>query len=255
MIKCAQCGETNQLGAVFCRSCGVRLDMESVEQQLKQREKQVTKGDVKRWFSLVRRLIALGLLAIVVLILVGLFMPARSRVAEQLDGTELAEAFRKIDAIRTHIPGQRVAEFKVTLSSKEVSAVTNRLIGLQAWNETEAPAAGEEDVGAALAPEHITVELLASGYTRLVLRSRTFKNLKVYSVLVGRFMVRDDGVEFFLHSAYAGKVRMIGPLKQTIVNRFAALIEGDRRIEMLRDRIDDLTVTRDEVELTVGAGS
>jgi len=40
MIKCQKCGFENQLGAIFCRQCGGKLDLEELRPEVKDKKKQ-----------------------------------------------------------------------------------------------------------------------------------------------------------------------------------------------------------------------
>ena len=35
LVKCANCGHDNQLGAIFCRNCGDKLNIEEMRPELK----------------------------------------------------------------------------------------------------------------------------------------------------------------------------------------------------------------------------
>lgn len=248
MFKCPQCGAKNQLGALFCRSCGQKLDMANVEQQLEQQQHGLRGVDWRRLGGILRTLIGLAALVFVVAVGIGLFLPVDTRVAPSISQDEQRGAFAKVEAILDRRPGT------YSFTAEEVTALANRLLGLGEYAEGE-PLGAEDDGGFALRPRVLHIDLLGSGYARMVLRSTTFKGISVYSTVIARFDVRAGQVIFLPHSVYSGRVRMIGPLKGVILDRFMRLVEGDQLIESLRQRIDFIGVTRGEVEIDVEPSS
>ncbi len=244
MFKCPQCGAKNEPGALFCRSCGKKLDMANLEQQLEDQQSGLRGVDWKRIGRIVRRIVGLVLLLSIIGVGIGIFLPVDARVPASIPEREEQEAYAKLESILQ----SEVDTY--TFTSAEVTALANRLLGL---GEAAAATENEEEGGFALKPQQLQIELLASGYVRMVLHSTTFKGMSVYSTVIGRFEVRAERVDFLPHSAYCGKVRMIGPLKGVIQGRFTSLIEGDQLMEALRKRIDFVSVSRGEVDIDVEA--
>jgi hypothetical protein len=234
------------MGNLFCRSCGVRLDMKNVEEQLKRRDHGVRALPIGKVFKALRQLVGFALLILVVAVLFGLFLPVEGRMGSDLAAEQKNAALQRLTVLVNREMERGSAEMKYRFTAAEVTALANHLLGL---DEPSGPA----EAGGVLVPENMTVELLGSGYVRLVLRSRTFKDLKVFSTLVGRFDVGEQGVRFNVYSARMGRVPMPGPLKQVVVGRFTVLVYDDQFLNRVSSRITALEVSKDQVAVTVGA--
>jgi len=73
MMQCPSCGTANRLGAIFCRSCGAKLELDSITSETFQKvtgvvpkDKKDAKRRVKRIILNVFRLIFLGLVVLAV---------------------------------------------------------------------------------------------------------------------------------------------------------------------------------------------
>lgn len=69
LIKCTKCGFENQMGAIFCRGCGEKIDMNAMDPDTL--AKNQNKGSGKAW-KIIRKLIVF----IILLALIGIFAAA-----------------------------------------------------------------------------------------------------------------------------------------------------------------------------------
>lgn len=98
LIRCPQCNHDNQLGAIFCRSCGAKLDVESIRPK-------VIDQRMSDWnfFGLIRRFLGLGILLGLTYVIVMMFMPspdfavALSEDEQEVAKTKFDELLRRID--------------------------------------------------------------------------------------------------------------------------------------------------------------
>ena len=250
MITCPSCGARNRIGTMFCADCGAKLDMEQAEIEIKKSQQGIHSRGVKRSFRIVRTLISLALLAGLAYVLVGVFLPVPDLVSEAADGADNAVALTKLDAMLKGGVGPRNVDMAYTFTSVEATLIANRLLGLEA-GDGEAADAAERETGFTLIPSQLSVEFLASGFVRLVLCSHSYRDVKMYSVLIGRFEVGDDEVRFVTRSARAGRIPTFGPVTDTIATRFAVLVADDPLLEALSKRIAEIVVDRDEITLTL----
>ena len=247
-LPCPQCGAKNKMGTIFCRDCGARLDLKKADEELRRMQAPKHGGmrEFKHTFHRIRQVCSLVALVVVVLILIGIFLSVPVRVGTTLDAAARTVTEQKFQEVLMPNASGRGAQLDYTFSSTEVTVLANHFLGL------EETATRQDDPGFALRPEKLWVELLPSGYVRLVLQARTFKRLSVYNSLVGRFILKPDGCLIFAtRSAKVGKVPMPGPLKQVVSDRFRALVEEDSLIATLGQRLDAINVGRDELVLTV----
>ncbi len=98
MIKCPECSHENQLGAIFCRNCGAKLDIERIRPVVKDMH---MRGGV---LALIKRIVGVLVLLALLGVLAGLFLPyglkefpAASADAAKSAKEKMAAIFEKID--------------------------------------------------------------------------------------------------------------------------------------------------------------
>ena len=74
MIKCSKCGFENQMGAIFCRQCGEKIDMNALSPEALE-ESRGKEERKKKAAGLIRNLVGIVLLLAIVGIGAGLFVP------------------------------------------------------------------------------------------------------------------------------------------------------------------------------------
>ncbi|NOY80428.1 MAG: zinc ribbon domain-containing protein [Kiritimatiellaeota bacterium] len=245
MIHCQECGADNMVGAIFCRSCGAKLNLNEIRPETEMKKQASVTKNLK---TVVGRIVALVVLVALGGILAGLLLPAPGSVVGQLDDREMQRAVARA---RQMFATRRQRAF--TFSSEEITALANKLFRLD--GETGATAEGEaeqESGGAGLRPEHLSIQLLSSGYVKIVLRSRFMGKLPIYCTLLGNFEAKEDGgVGFELFSAAMGKLSLPGPLQDTVLARFQALLATEPKLQNFIARIVLIDVEEDKVTLTV----
>jgi ribosomal protein L40E len=237
MIKCQECEAENLLGAIFCRSCGARLQIENLRP-----DEIRAKPASARGLTIAGRAVTLLLLILALALLVGLFLPAPGRSRGALAEGDMTRVTAQYDRMRMPVVRGRAREYAFT--SEEITALANTALGL--------PAAAAAS-GLRLSPEHLSVDLLSSGYVRLALKSRLLGRIPVYSGLVGLFRADPQGgVSFQLFSASAGRVGLPAALSHVVVNRFRPLVDGQNDANALRNRVTALDVGDNSVRITIG---
>jgi hypothetical protein len=214
--------------------------MEATHQQLQQRKQSFTFQDFKHYLGIVRRILSWALLALAVAVLVGIFLPVQVSApptpAEQ-ELIELGERFAALmgDCKSRGVP--RRADYAFT--NAEATLLANRLLQLDG--------AGGEDVGYGLAPEHVSIRFLSTKYVKLILRSRAFKKVRVYSTLVGRFTEANGNYRFDPTSAKVGRVSLPGPAARLVVGRFETLFSDVAELDTLANGAELVEVYQGEV--------
>jgi hypothetical protein len=99
LIKCPQCNHDNQLGAIFCRNCGAKLDVETIRPK-------VIDHRSSDWdlFGIIRRLISLGVLLGLIGVLVMMFMPSPD-FSQGLSEDQSEAAKTKFDELNRRLDG------------------------------------------------------------------------------------------------------------------------------------------------------
>lgn len=236
MIRCQECNADNMVGAIFCRSCGSKLNLDEIRPETENQRSESFFGNLNK---IAGKLAGVLVLLVLLALLGAMLVPTPGKSEGVLDDTELEEAMKRYEKLLAHTGGrQRTEEF----DSETVTAIANSVLGL-----TEGSFGG----GGQLVPEHLSIELLSSGYVKLVLRARLFGKVPVHSTLIGNFTVEDGGVQFEMSSASAGKIDMVSKLEDIVLKRFAALVEGKSDLDDLRTTIRVLDVGDDSVAITV----
>ncbi len=75
MINCPKCGADNQIGAIFCRGCGEKLELDELQPETVQEAARSAEGKPRtNWFGIIKNVVMLVLLALTILVLVSLFL-------------------------------------------------------------------------------------------------------------------------------------------------------------------------------------
>ena len=116
MIKCQKCGFENQMGSIFCRSCGEKLDMDAIDPNKLQKDVNKEKN-IKRAKKRVREAIETGVGIIVVAAFIfavvykGWDVNKEYSMKEEPNAEEAAAAQKKFDAV---LRGTTVGDVKYT---------------------------------------------------------------------------------------------------------------------------------------------
>ncbi len=244
MIHCQECGADNMVGAIFCRTCGAKLELDAIRPETEMKQQASVAKNLK---TVIGRIVALVLFIALAGILAGLLLPAPGNVQGQLDDREMQRAVARA---RQMFATRRQRAF--TFTSEEITALANKLFRL----DGQSAAGGDETEkgagGVGLVPEHLSIRLLSSGYVKLVLRSRFMGKLPIYCTLLGNFEAKEDGgVGFELFSAAMGKLALPGPLRNTVLKRFQTLLDTEPKLQNFADRIVLVDVEEDKVTLTI----
>jgi len=121
MIKCQECGHENQLGSIFCRSCGKKLDLEAVNPEIKDSRKLGVS-------KILRRIITLLILLLCVGVMAGLFMKPDEKGFQALDDKQKLDVEKKYSMIGLKMIGAGGKTRTFTFSKDEATFMLNNLI-------------------------------------------------------------------------------------------------------------------------------
>ena len=117
LLKCHECGHENQLGAIFCRECGAKLDVEKMRPEVKNSK---PKGSIVEMVkNLVAIVVLLGLFGTI-----GMMFWPDSPVPYELDKKEQTKANAKLQGIINKIKGEYGDE-KYVFTPDEVTYLFN----------------------------------------------------------------------------------------------------------------------------------
>lgn len=243
-LLCEKCGTKNPLGEIYCKACGEKLNVEAMQERLQQRRDSFTLDDFKHYFRIARSITVWLLLALVVGVLVGLFLPVSMGKSGKISVQERESLEKKYMQVMAECSGTAAKPQKEhAFSQGELTFLANWMAGLDQSDD--------EDPGFALAPIDISVQPLSSGYVRLVLRSRAMKKLKVYSTLVGRFVEKGGEYQFVTTSAKIGKIGGLPGIKGIVEKRFEPLFSDVRQLDTLAKKAAAVDVYNGQIILKI----
>jgi hypothetical protein len=246
MMECPHCKTANRLGAIFCRSCGAKLELDSITAETFEQVTGVVpkdKADKKRRIkSTIINVIRLAFLAAIV---IGFYLALQRPKVEQPEtdsrlGSQFKESMRKLlqDIEQKKTPPQWVTSEQ---------AVNSYIAGMLA--ETK-----EKGKTFKLVDMWLVIE--DSGDLDWVIDVKLFGRLMRIQYLGtiekvdGKYTLTPKG--FF--AVHMGKLPLPTPLMNLWARRlWRSLIEGDkeRLIEKLLDAVTELKFQGDTITVTV----
>jgi len=237
MVPCQQCGADNMLGAIFCRNCGTRLNLDNIRPKTINQTKRPVFANAA---GLVWRLLVVVLLAGACGVLVALFLtPPHGFQPAAADEKAQDVARRQVDAIRK---GRGPFAF----DAGQLTTLANAGFGLD-----KPGAAG----GGSLRPERVAVDLLASGYLRLTLKSTLAGQLPVYTVVVGKPVADGRGLTFQVVAVRMGRVTLPESMRGVALQRFMPLLAGCKDLQELLPRLAACEVRDNRLWVTPAAAA
>lgn len=244
MIRCPKCEAENQIGAIFCRSCGERLNLEDLKPD--DIASQNRPSGLKTVAVICGRTIKLAILLLIVLCLVGLFIPPPQGVEEYENGERRYRgALAKLDSLSRGVP----AGTKYTLSTAEINALADAQGGFadESWgvrNDYEQTGKG------ILHTEDVHVWPRSGGYVKCVLKSKLMGKLPLYVTVLFQLEVGDEGLESNVVSAKVGRVPMPGPAAQFPLTRFETIFpDAPELFQDVAPRIGRIETSADEIAI------
>lgn len=222
------------LGAIFCRNCGDKLNLDDL------RPADIPRAKDPHGFSflkLVYRLCVLGLLVGAAGILAMILLPPKTSPVTPTEA-EKALAERKYQTLTT-----------LTARSPESAMFTSAEATALAMKKV-LPEPGKAE-GLVLVPEQISVEFLASGYVSIQVSSKLFGKLPMHSTAVVRIDADDSGVTAKVVKVSAGRLALPGILAPVISERMQPMFADNGDLKRLKLDIRKVEVTGGSATITL----
>ncbi len=242
MINCPKCGAGNQVGTLFCRSCGDRLNLDEIRPPTEDEVRRAQGFDLWKWLRIARRAAVFALVIFFLYVIVGFFrQPAVTAIAVPA-GAEKVAAEKKTDALFRVGLKPAVQPF----SSSELTALADGMLGLPVQ---------AENAGMALAPEHMEVEVLPSGLLRATLRCRLM-GMTVYNTVIYKVETGDNGPSVRPVTALFGRIHLPGFAQSFVTGRLEALFANSPDLQYLKTHASAVSVDGGDglLTLTLPAG-
>ena len=217
LIKCLNCNHENQLGSIFCRSCGQKLDIESVHPELIDRKK-------TGFFKILRKIITIVMLLALLGVLAGLFIPYGFKKYEAIGEEAQTKVKDSYDTMIFRIDGVgRKKEF--TFSLPELTYLFNNVI-----------TAGTGDSSVAFDTD-------GKGGLVIISESKLYNTLPFRMEIIGNLSENMDAdennlekIDFSLNitGARFGHVPMPGFMTSRLAEKFKPLLESETISKILK---------------------
>jgi len=227
------------LGAIFCRSCGGKLDLDSIRPKT---VNQTKRSAFARLAGAMWSLVVIALLLAAIALLVELFLPP-SQGFQPAVGDDAAKTQAEQQAAGVRLGNRGPFGF---------DAVQLTLLVNAAFNLDQGPSSAG---GFALQPEKIAVDILASGYLRITLKSIVAGQLPMYATVVGTLEVANGGVTFRPVAVRLGRVTLPETLRNLGLQRFTALVKDSQELQDVRSHVAALEVREGRLWITPRHGA
>lgn len=249
MINCPKCGAENGVGSIFCRSCGGRLNLDEIKPTDLAEDRG---GSFKSALKTVGRFLKVAFLLLLVLVLVGLFVPPRDKLGSySLTRLALRQARGKVSAMAR----DRLEPREYTFSADELNGLADMYGGfLEGKLENEGGKTSHTQVrGDILKTENVHLRLLHGGYLKCTMKSTLMKKVPLYTMALFRLDADEDGLDVSVVSAKVGRVPMMGPAKAFPLGRMEGILAlGLEKIEAAAPNARAVESTPEELTVTVG---
>jgi len=226
MIKCPKCDTDNMIGAIFCRGCGAKLEIDDLQPSDIKIKKEKDPGATA---TLIRNIIA-GIIFLVVVAVVVLLLqePAFAKPAA-LSPEQRDAAVKKWEFLT-----ERKVARAYTFSEAELNFLAKHALDLtEETKEEKAKEAATSSQG--WRTVDIWVQLRPGGTVRIIKASEydLFGAWKMYSILEGKPKVTGDkGLSFEVTHAQCGTIPLnVGFLQDQVAGAYDALIAKDEVIQ------------------------
>ncbi len=209
MIKCPKCNAENFIGAIFCRECGGKLDLNELKpadfQKMGVSSLKRFNKRLKEWVS---SALTLALIALVVLISIPPSGTVARPAALETEKAELAD--RKLKAA---LNASRAMRF--TFSTGDLNHLANSMYGFD-------PEKGKKT--GHFTERHLTIGTISEKDVTITLRADLFAQIPIFTTLKV-CLEKDDFLK--ITGAKFGRMPAIGFFKDLAVKRFKQGCQSD----------------------------
>ena len=245
MIKCPQCGEQNQVGAIFCRGCGNRLELDELKPD------DFKKGGedtiMKTALVILKNLITLAILVVLALTVVSIFLKPPIRSFDELTLEETNVALKKFKRLRKGKPGS-LHSFRLN----EVNMLAMVLLDLTEEGKIKTREKRiESGEIVAFIPDEFYIDFTPPNNMKFVLKSRVYDKINLYSTLTGTLVASNSGLNFTTSKAYIGKLPLpFSFLKEPVIDLFKPLLDHNEKFKSdIQSQISQVDLEFDRISL------
>lgn len=248
MINCPKCEADNQIGAIFCRSCGEKLELDEIKPDTVRKGAKKQVGSGINWFSWIKNLVMLGFLVVVVGILVGLFLTP----AMPGNAAEGAKAKAAMDKVSKYQRGQATS---IVLDEEELNSVIKYFLLITDDELDKARKEFAESGSSGMMMEEMRVDLLDDNRVRLVMKQQHTGHdmIKYYSIAEGELKIDETTkhATFEMDKCAQGRVPlgMLDFTREIVSKRFMEQYRGKQELQQIVGSLKSIKVTDDKIIL------
>ena len=245
MIQCPECGQENQIGAIFCRSCGEKLELDELTPDSFQQGGDDSKA--KTAIATVRNLSILILTVALIGTISAVFMKPEITMPNVLTEEENKVALKRFKKFRKGKTGKEYA-FNIA----EIQMLSDLILKLTEKNKQKQRA---KYIASGETPPLITdglyTKFLPPDKLKFILKLQLLEKATLYSTITGRVTGTEAGLSFAVTEVNLGKLPIpIPQLQELIIKNFVALIKDNENFKKeVQLKIKGIIVGSDQVIL------
>ena len=243
MINCPKCGAGNDVGVLFCRNCGDRLDLQAVRPEVR-RGRTGKDWDAARIAGTVFKLFMVVVLLYVLFLGWGLFARPAGMSGSVSDDTVKETAQKKLDAMFvTAYKVPKTYEF----TSEELTALADSQFRLPV-------AAPTEGAGLVILPEHMEILVRSSNTLQAFLRVKMW-GMTVYNTVLFRLEpAEEDGpVKIRVLASQFGTTSVPDFLRDRFLARFHTMVADTPELAFVLKYGKEMTAEDGTLKFTIPA--
>ncbi len=219
MIKCPNCEADNLLGAIFCRGCGKKLDIDNLKpDQLESKPKKVAKSAA----HIVRNIIMLVVLVVVIGGIALALLPPKISATGELADAASATAMTKMGNLQEG----RAREAEVT--EDEITYAARRILKLTEDDKSAlAKKNAEEGITQNVLADDVFVSLPQPGEVHVILKERLFDAVTIFYTMIVSVSEGEEGIVLTPTGYKVGRLPMAGPMNDIVRDRFVAAAHAE----------------------------
>ncbi|MFT5130501.1 MAG: hypothetical protein ACI8W8_004132 [Rhodothermales bacterium] len=244
MLKCPACQSDNQIGAIFCRTCGDKLNLDEIEpDEIINAAPGVTGSSL----YFVKKLIMLCIFLCLVGALVSLFLAPGINIPPPLDEKAEKAAAGRFSRLMS---GRSKSE---TFTEAELHYIVNiKLLVLTDEQKTkDKEQLIAEGYPTTLMPDITYLEFPSPGVAKITVKSNLLDKASMYSTVFGSITGGEEGITFNPNKMLAGRLLVppIGPMQDHLNWRFMALISENDRAQAVKKTIKSAVIETGRITL------
>lgn len=237
MIKCPKCGADNMIGAIFCRGCSEKLNIDDLTPD------DIAKAttEKKEGGGGARNLVALFFFFAIVGVITAIVYPPEYTKHDSLDADLTKAGRQKVGHLMS--PKTPVDE-KIEFTLAEVVSIGREELGMtpEAISKSKEDAA-ETGTSMYLVQQEFDMELLPNNQVRLILKSQLMEFTDLYTTMICDVKVDNGKLAFVPVSAHMGRLPLFFEIFiNSAEQRFSVLAESNKDLLEVRDEIASVQI-------------